>query len=87
MHSIADENMCVGMLCADGVTRDLWRVPGSFVTKLRDAKRIRRSDAIFRFTFFKRDNAHQLPRRADFIEKRTESKEVRRVKQVLARRP
>ena len=84
MHSIGDENRCVGIRCADGVVRDLWDVPGTLITKVRDAKRTHRGEPLFRFSFWKRDNEHQPPRRADFLEKGTESKEVRRVKRLLA---
>lgn len=80
LHGIGDENMLVGEVGSDGRPHDVIEVPGSFITKLRDAKRFKRTDPIFRFRFWKREGRYGTLFPADFIEKRREMTVVRKAK-------
>ena len=84
LHSIGDENTLVGEVGSDGRPHDVIEVPGSFITKLREAKYQKRTDPIFRFRFWKRDGQNGTLFPADFIEKRPEMAAVKRAKERLA---
>ncbi len=84
LHGIGDENTLIGEMGSDGRMHDVIEVPGSFITKLRDAKYHKRTDPIFRFRFWKRSGRHGTLAPADFIEKRPEMAVVKRATERLA---
>lgn len=85
-HGIGEESKFTGIICSDGKPHDLHEIPSWDVTKMRGAKYLKRTDPIFRFRFWKRDNSNQAPRPADFLEKVPHAKSKKVVNELLTKK-
>lgn len=62
-RELPSENTMTGIMCADGVERNLWKCDGQFVTKIRQSKK----DQHLVFEIFKKDGKYGPIKKATFL--------------------
>ena len=75
-----DESRHIGIFCSDGVLRDMWEIPPSFINRLRNGTQTFEQ---LKMRLFKRDAPNERAQLVTFLGRKKQTKKLREAKKRL----